>query len=142
MNDSDLTEVLPQFCPDCGAGCEGKSADGRGLVFRAPRGWPICGDCPECTRRDRVRMMQAGHAAAMQREAAFWQTFMNDQPAGCLVDAADLDAAMEAARPFLEPLGGHDLRTFDLAKIDQQARDAAQADAPHCVTVAEGRPST
>jgi len=73
---SDLDEVLPQFCPQCGAGVETVGPVGHGIVCRMPRGWPVVGDCKECERRDRVRMVQAGAKYAMERERRFFEALL------------------------------------------------------------------
>lgn len=68
----DLNEVLPQFCPECGAGIEGDGVirPGHGILCRLPKGFPANPPCNECDRRDSVRAFQAGFKAGYEREKA------------------------------------------------------------------------
>lgn len=68
----DPNEVLPQFCPECGAGDAGNG------YFRLPKGFPDDPPCGECDRRARVRMFQAGFKAGYEREKAFMDALLGN----------------------------------------------------------------
>lgn len=65
----DLDEVLPQFCPECGSGPESTkpTPPGYARVYRVPADWHLHPPCPECVRRDKIRMMRLGRDVARRR---------------------------------------------------------------------------
>lgn len=73
--------ALPQFCPECGSGpvSTEKPPPGHAVMYRVPVDWHLRPPCPECKRRDEIRMKAAGERWAMERERAILEALFNDR---------------------------------------------------------------